>query len=345
MDNISEHIPLVSIIMPVFNGEKYLRQAIDSILTQTFQDFEFIIINDGSIDKTGEILQEFGTRAAVHNRGKNGLVKSLNFGIELARGKYIARMDADDIAFPRRLEKQVDFLDKHDDIGLLGSSAILIDQNGYKLRPIGASCSDIEIRWNILLNSPILHSSAMFRREFFSHNLLRYEETYKAAEDYDLWRKFLYLSKASNLPEPLIYYRVHQSNVTNQNRQIQIQNHIKISAEIISIEFSELKIKKEDLIQLIRLFFLRDGLSVKDLRKQAESVLIYLTLWDAFERKYSNHPCLSCVRHSVSIKSIRMALFPLFQPHCWEALRRISRVEKYWFWNLLHEIPKFLQQR
>jgi glycosyltransferase involved in cell wall biosynthesis len=338
MNDTSGHIPLVSVVMPVYNGEKYLRQAVDSILSQTFQDFEFIIVDDGSKDKTAEILYEYGTRVAVYNRGKNGLVKSLNYGIDLAMGKYIARMDADDMAFPQRFEKQVDFLNKHADIGLLGTSAILIDQNGKRLRKLATPSSDLEIRWNILLNSPIIHSSAMFRRELFDRNGLRYEETYKAVEDYDLWRRFLYFSKAGNLPEPLIHYRIHQYNVTNQNRQIQIQNHIKISSEAISTEFSDLQLKREDLYQLIRLFFLRDGMSAKELRMQAESVLIYLKLWDAFEIKYKNDTCLPYVRHAVTTKSVRMALIPPFQHNWLGALRRISRVDRNWLWNFLRKL-------
>src|ERR1700680_111125 len=120
----------VSVVMSVFNGERFVSEAIESILHQTFHDFEFIIINDGSTDGTADILSRYQNsdpRVAVHDQQKKGLVQSLNTGCGLARGRYIARMDADDIAFPERLERQINYLEQNPDIALIGSSVNVID--------------------------------------------------------------------------------------------------------------------------------------------------------------------------------------------------------------------------
>ncbi len=126
----------VSVVMAVHNGEKYLRQAVESILAQTFMDFEFIIVNDGSNDSTDSILGEFASRdkrIIIVQNGKNiGLTRSLNRGLELAHGQLIARMDVDDISFPQRLEAQVDFMESHPEIGILGTAACVIDADGKK---------------------------------------------------------------------------------------------------------------------------------------------------------------------------------------------------------------------
>ena len=123
--------PKVTVLMSVYNGEKYLQEAIDSILEQTFKDFEFLIINDGSTDKTGEILESYhDLRIKIINNEKNiGLTKSLNKGLKLARGEYIARQDADDISMPERLEKEVEFLETHQDYAVVGAFAKIINKN------------------------------------------------------------------------------------------------------------------------------------------------------------------------------------------------------------------------
>lgn len=129
--------PKVSVVMSVYNGEKYLPETIDSILNQTFKDFEFIIINDGSTDKTAKILTSYDDpRIRIFNQENMGLTKSLNRAISLAKGEYIARMDADDISYPERLKKQVDYLNKNPDIGLVGSKYIRIDKRGRKIDEI-----------------------------------------------------------------------------------------------------------------------------------------------------------------------------------------------------------------
>jgi len=198
--------------MSVYNGEKYLREAIDSILDQSFKDFEFLIINDGSIDKTHEILKSYdGTCLRIIEQENMGLTKSLNKGLSLAKGQYIARMDADDISLPHRLEKQVRLMDREPDIGICGTW----------VKTIGDSKEDIwryptepeVIRCRMLFESALAHPSVMIRRSFFINNHLSYDEKLQWAQDYELWVRCSSLSTLKNLEEVLLLYRSHPNGV------------------------------------------------------------------------------------------------------------------------------------
>lgn len=146
-------MPKISVVMPAYNAEKYIGEAIESILNQTFKDFEFIIINDGSVDHTKEIIREYNDPRIVllENDKNRGIVLSLNKGLDAATGKYIARMDADDIALKNRFERQVEYLDEHKDIGVLGKVTDVVARLGETQRLINADCSskDFEKIMNI----------------------------------------------------------------------------------------------------------------------------------------------------------------------------------------------------
>ncbi len=157
--------PLVSVVMSVYNGDLYLREAIESILNQTYTNFEFIIINDGSIDKSSEIIKEYSDpRIKLIEHENQGLARSLNKGIRMSNGEYIARMDSDDISFPTRLDKQVHFLLDNPDYVVVGSKAIIIEKGGAEIfyHESYTAWEDIKTR---LIKNPIFHSSAMFRKE------------------------------------------------------------------------------------------------------------------------------------------------------------------------------------
>jgi glycosyltransferase involved in cell wall biosynthesis len=146
-------MPRISVVMSVYNGEKYLRQAIESILQQTYTDFEFIIIDDGSTDSSREIIQSYDDKRIrlVINEQNIGLTKSLNKGIRLAKGEFIARMDADDISLPQRFEKQVAYLDSHPEVGVLGTYANIIDHRGKIINNIIFPTEHETILWTMLL--------------------------------------------------------------------------------------------------------------------------------------------------------------------------------------------------
>lgn len=215
--------PMISVVMPVYNGEKYLREAIDSILNQTYRDFEFIILNDGSTDKTEEIVLSYTDPRIVYVKNEENLqiVKTLNKGIGLARGKYIARMDADDISVAERFEKQLRFMEENPDIGVCGT---WLETFGAKKHIWRYPVLHEEIKTALLFNSSLGHPSVMIKKEFFNYCL--YQEKYNKAEDYALWAEGIDKVKFHNLPEILLLYRLHE-NQTDLNHQQSVANQIR----------------------------------------------------------------------------------------------------------------------
>jgi glycosyltransferase involved in cell wall biosynthesis len=203
--------PKVSVVMSVHNEERYVSKAIQSILEQTFDDFEFIIIDDGSTDGTTEILsnyQQKDTRIRVlRHQSKKGLAQSLNEGIRIARGRYIARMDADDISLPTRLEKQVAFLDMHPEVGLVGTLCYEVDENDVIVRKWSLPSSTSDVRKALLDLNPLVHTSVMVRKEVFDE-IGYYNETLQYSQDYELWLRIARQYEIANLPEPLVMLRV-----------------------------------------------------------------------------------------------------------------------------------------
>ena len=206
--------------MAVYNGARYLQESIDSVLAQTVCDFEFVIVNDGSEDNTTGLLNHYeqsDTRIRIHPQEHSGLVVSLNTGCRLARGKYIARMDADDIAFPDRLQRQIDFLEGHPDIALLGGAYVLINGNGIASIILRKPPGESQIRAMMGRgHNPFLHSTIVMRKDAL-HSLGGYRSRFLHAEDYDLWLRFAERFRVANLLEPVIYYRVHPEQVSHHN--------------------------------------------------------------------------------------------------------------------------------
>ena len=208
--------PLVSVIMPLFNCELYVNEAIGSILNQTFSDFELILIDDGSTDKTYSMILEIAdSRVKVQRNSTNcGIVVSLNRGLELARGKYIARMDADDIALPQRLEKQVSLMEAKPLLGACGSWVIVIgEENGQIWR---SPKLHEEIKAEMVFNSCLYHPTVMMRRSIIQKHKIMYNHDYPHAEDYELWTRLAKVAQLENICEPLLYYRRHSAQIGNR---------------------------------------------------------------------------------------------------------------------------------
>jgi len=206
----------VSVVMSVYNAERYLEEAIESILNQTYQDFEFIIINDGSTDSSLDLINKYNDkRIRLIDQENKGLSKSLNTGISSAKGIYIARMDADDISFPQRIETQLEFLEKNADYVVIGSNAKIIDAEGNFLYS-----SNLPITWpsikNFLPESPLFHSSAMFRKSAWAKAGGYFEEVVHHFEDKILWNRMTAYGKIRNIEEPLIAYRLVPSSISNK---------------------------------------------------------------------------------------------------------------------------------
>ncbi|MBR0177283.1 MAG: glycosyltransferase [Bacteroidales bacterium] len=212
-------LPQVSILMPVYNTAPYLREAMDSMLSQTFTDFELIVLNDCSPDNAEEILDTYDDPRIVRYRGERnvGLANVLNVGIEMARGKYIARMDSDDLSLPNRLKVQVDYLETHPDIDLVSVGMQLF---GAK-EEVWTRVSDPEnVKINALFQSPVLHASSVWRKESFERHGLRFRQDMVPAEDYDLWTRALVRGlKLVNLPDVLYRYRLHPNQATQQKEK------------------------------------------------------------------------------------------------------------------------------
>jgi glycosyltransferase involved in cell wall biosynthesis len=209
--------------MAVYNGERYLRQAIDSILSQTFTDFEFIIIDDGSTDGTAVIIDSYDDPRLhrMKNLENLGLARSLNIGLDTASGEYIARMDSDDVSLPKRLEKQVAYMDERPEIAASGTWAHDIDQEGVML---SARCVPFGKRmdYDFWRPSPLIHPSIIIRVAHLGD--LRYDSKIKYAQDYDLWLRLRKKCKLDNLPECLLLYRVHDNSTSQRNSTNQLRS-------------------------------------------------------------------------------------------------------------------------
>lgn len=227
----------LSVVMPVYNGEKYIKDSIKSILNQTFKDFELIIINDGSTDKTLKIIEQFKEkRIFLYNNKKNlGVAKSLNVGLKLAKGKYIARIDADDLNYPNRFEIQVKFLNQNPEYVLIGSNADWIDRKGNLIPGFKVKLNDSELRKWMFFRNQFFHSSVMFRSSAVKL-LGYYNEVLNGVEDYDLWFKMLRIGKVANISKSLIKRRIHE-NVVTKNKHFKIEL-LAIIVRLINLPFS-----------------------------------------------------------------------------------------------------------
>ncbi|MDB5273282.1 MAG: glycosyltransferase [Chitinophagaceae bacterium] len=204
--------PILSVIMPVYNAEKYVHEAIDGILKQSFTDFEFLIYNDCSTDSSREIILSFqDPRIQLFDSPVNtGYVKHLNDGLKQAKGKYIARMDADDVSLHQRFEKQVEFLEQHEEVGVCGS---WIEFIGYKEGIVNYPADHIDIITHFFLfGNAVAHPAAMMRRSVLESLHLSYNRSLEPAEDYDLWSRMSLVTQLHNIPEVLVQYRVHDNN-------------------------------------------------------------------------------------------------------------------------------------
>jgi len=207
--NENRSTPQVSVIMTSYNAEKTISEAIDSILSQTFTDFEFIIVDDGSSDCTTEIIQNYrDERIHLVKQGRRGRVPSLNHAVRLTQGQYIANLDADDIALPERLDRQVAYLENHPEVGLLGAWGIEMNEYSGQEKEILLPVTNEEIRTALAFYCPFIHSSATIRQYVFE-NVGLYNEKLTHSEDMDLWVRIATNHAIFNLPEFLVKKRIH----------------------------------------------------------------------------------------------------------------------------------------
>lgn len=339
--------PRVSVIMPVYNCERYLRESIESILGQTFQDLEFLIVTEsGTTKESIATIKEYSDHRIRHLRNyrKIGLARSLNRGFQNARGDYLARMDADDISRSDRINRQVEYLEKHTDVGILGTSAAIIDECGMEIERFIAPPQEL-IPWFLLFGEAIVHPSVMMRRSVYEA-VKGYAEDVPYVEDYDLWLRAARVTRIANLPDILLEVRKHQRNVTRTYAKKHMANQITIfqrEAEGIL----KAKIRQEALIALIAHSFERandasdaaslvrnlcltlayrkgmSGSAEKAIRADAARRLNVLALLSA---KHNPLTCLRVMAYALSLSSL-FALSDLVK-RGFDAITRKMRVTR-----------------
>jgi glycosyltransferase involved in cell wall biosynthesis len=232
----SSNHPVVSVVLPVYNGATYLKESIESILKQSFSNFELIIINDGSTDDSAEIITSFTDRRIKYIAQKNhGLAKTLNRGIALAKGKYIARQDQDDRSFPTRLAKQVTHLESHPDCGLVGTWATIWEETTDTGKVHRHPADDLTLRFELLFDNPFVHSSVMLRKTVFKTvGLYSTDPDRQPPEDYELWSRVVQKYQVANLPEVLHLYRGVKHGMSRDKDNPFLPKVIRISVENIA---------------------------------------------------------------------------------------------------------------
>lgn len=225
--------PKVSIIMPCYNSEKYIEKAIQSVLDQTYRNFELIIIDDNSTDKTEEIIKNFvknDFRIIYYKKNEKdkGIAESMNIGIQMSRGKYITRMDSDDIIIPEKILRQVQFLDKNEEYGVCSVNIAMMDKLGNIYNENVYPEQIVPSEWTFLWTNPIPNAPCMYRASIIKENNISFSKL-KTAEDYDFLGKFIELTKIHMINLPLYYYRYNEKSTYNNNINETFKNSIKIS--------------------------------------------------------------------------------------------------------------------
>ena len=215
--------PAVSVVTAVYNGERFLREAVDSVLGEGFEDLELVVVDDGSTDATPQILAAYAARdprVVVHREEGDTLAQLLNRGIRIARAPLLARLDADDVSLPGRFEKQVRFMREHPEVVLLGGQALLVDEEGREFGTATYPLDDAELRGAMESINPFVHSAVVIRRDAYDA-VGGYRENLPHAEDLDLWLLLAERGKLANLPDPVVKYRIHGSQLSLQKQEDQ----------------------------------------------------------------------------------------------------------------------------
>lgn len=234
--------PFVSVLMPIFNGDVFLGEALESILKQSYTNYEFLIIDDGSTDKTPNLLKRYESndkRIKIISHKKNlGIVISLNEGIKRAKGKYILRMDADDIAYPNRFDEQISFMESNPRVGVCGTWIKVLTNKPYVWR---SPTNDADIKTSLFFESVIAHPSACIRTSALKQSGLKYDQKYIYVEDYHLWVNLSKNWELANVPIPLLEYRSHSMQTSAVKGQKQSQNLLILKSTLLKSLYPEAK--------------------------------------------------------------------------------------------------------
>lgn len=237
--DMSTKKPLVSVVMPVYNAEPYLKEAIDSILEQTYENFELLAINDGSKDNSGKIIDHYAkidSRVKAIHQKNTGIVKVLNRGIDMANGEFIARMDSDDVSFPRRFEQQLAVFAEDPKVVLVAGGFEVIDEDGEFLYREVLPARDRDLKRRMLLRNPLAHGSVMFRKSVIE-TVGTYTDEFGPTEDFELWSRISTAGKFVALETTIFRWRVNSAGITSNNNQLQLKIMKRHTSELWKASF------------------------------------------------------------------------------------------------------------
>ena len=254
-------MPLVSVLMSVHNDMRFLREAVDSVLAQTLADLELILVDDGS-DRPVEGFDDARV-LLLRNDRQLGLAASLNRALEHASGKYVARLDADDVAMPERLDRQVEHLRAAPSVAAVGTAVVDLDEEGARGRTHVMPAGARPLRWLALFSSPFFHPTVLVDRETLDAHGLRYDPAFEESEDYDLWARLFVHADGDNLREPLVLKRVHAGQASQRRRGVQesFQRRVALrEVERYGVDADAVwRGSRTELIRLLRAFERRHG--------------------------------------------------------------------------------------
>jgi glycosyltransferase involved in cell wall biosynthesis len=275
--------PKITVLLPVYNCELYVKTAVDSILNQTFTDFEFLIIDDASTDATVSILKKLDDSRIqlIEKRVNSGYTNSLNYGLQIAKGEYIARMDGDDISYPERFAKQIAYLETHPEVVVCGTTYKIVGNDKLITVPENHEAIKIGLLWG----NCILHPSVMIRKKIVDDFSIQYDTSKEPAEDYDLWVRLLSLGKLHNLQEVLMEYRLYGNQVSRKRAEEQKKNDV--LAKFQMLQYLEVQWNDSESKFLERQFGKTEVIAFKDLMifKQIQNKLAIANSSGFFESK------------------------------------------------------------
>lgn len=248
------HKPLVSVVIPVYNGEKYIEETIKSILNQTYPNFELILVNDCSPDNSHLILHKYEKLDKrvknVKNQKNIGISSTINNGITHARGKYLAMSDQDDISYPTRFEKEVGFLESHEDFGMVGSCFDNIDDKGNIINSFDPPLNETDFYWWMIFSSPVCAPSVMVRMSCLRENNIEFRSEFDLTQDYDVWSRLCKVSKGINLKDKLTGYRLHSEQNTSTSFAKQQERATQVTIRELAYYLKREDIIREDVVKI-----------------------------------------------------------------------------------------------
>jgi glycosyltransferase involved in cell wall biosynthesis len=315
---------LVTVIIPTYNNAIYLSDAVESILSQTFSDIEIIVVNDGSTDDTLDILKNYEGKIRLINQENKGVSAARNIGIDLSQSEFIAFLDADDISVNNRIEKQVDYLHKHSDVGFVGSDLFYMDKNKVPITISRMPTTDLSIRWWSLTLIPCYN--ILIRRSVLDNHNIRFPFGMPYAEDYDFLTNLLKYTYSASIQIPLQGYRLQGKNETiSRDSYSKLSYHSLVSQKAIQNELGKFEVPEDTLMQL-------SSMMIEGVRKYSYSNLdrlqpihLYLDLWEHFSNKYRYNHEINKLKNDILIRSLILGFFPPIPPRSHKLLFRLLK--------------------